>query len=300
MKTSVIVLAALALLGCAGKTDNDGNKNNHVVKETEVARSAPKHGYAQVNGIKMYYEVHGQGEPLVLLHGGGSTIETTFGRIITGLSIKRQVIAVELQGHGHTADRDTELSFEQDADDVAELMRQLGIAKADFFGFSNGGNTVIQIAIRYPHLVNKVIAASPLLKRSGAFPQFWDFMREAKFEHMPVEYKDAFLKITGDTARLKSLHNKCAQRVVNLKDVTDEQLNSIKAPVLLVSGDADVATPEHMVQMWRLIPTCKLAIIPGGHGEYLGEITTLKPTQTGFEIMLIVNKFLERPNEKVF
>src|SRR4051794_13125046 len=107
-------------------------------------------GYSEVNGLNMYYEIHGKGEPLVLIHGGGSTIETSFGRIIPTLTKHRQIIAVELQAHGRTNDRNTELSFEQDADDVVGLLENLTIGKADFLGFSNGGSTVIEILLRHP------------------------------------------------------------------------------------------------------------------------------------------------------
>jgi pimeloyl-ACP methyl ester carboxylesterase len=116
--------------------------------------------FAEVNDLKMYYEIHGNGRPMVLLHGGGSTIESTFGRIIPELAKTHQLIAVELQAHGHTQDIARPLSFEQDADDVAELLRQLDIMKADFMGFSNGGTTCLQIAIRYPALVSKLVLAS--------------------------------------------------------------------------------------------------------------------------------------------
>src|SRR4051812_3688710 len=109
-----------------------------------------KSGYSDVNGLKMYYEIYGQGKPLVLIHGGGSTIETSFGRIIPKLAKSRQIIGVELQAHGHTSDRNAPLIFEQDADDVATLLNNLQISKADFLGFSNGGHTTIEIALHHP------------------------------------------------------------------------------------------------------------------------------------------------------
>src|ERR1700733_4723749 len=118
-----------------------------------------KSGYSEVNGLTMYYEVHGQGRPLVLIHGGGSTIQTSFGRIIPELAKHRQIIAVELQAHGRTNDRNTDLSFEQDADDVAALLVNLNISNADLLGFSNGGQTTIEIALRHPGLINKIIIA---------------------------------------------------------------------------------------------------------------------------------------------
>src|SRR5438105_4346519 len=116
-----------------------------------------KTSYANVNGIKMYYEIHGTGNPLVLIHGGGSTIQTTFGRILPFLSKSHRVIAVELQAHGHTGDRDAPETFQQDAADVVELLKQLNIARADILGFSNGGQTAMQIAITNPEKVNKLI-----------------------------------------------------------------------------------------------------------------------------------------------
>src|ERR1700683_2824588 len=103
-----------------------------------------RNGYLDVNGLKMYYEIIGEGRPLVLIHGGGSTIQTTFGRIIPELAKHRQLIGIELQAHGHTGDRDKELSFEQDVDDIAALLDKLNITKSDFLGFSTGGLNTIQ------------------------------------------------------------------------------------------------------------------------------------------------------------
>src|ERR1700737_3840220 len=135
--------------------------------------------YVTVNGLKMYYEIHGSGRPLVLLHGGGSTIISTFGRILPELAKTHRVIAVELQAHGHTKDIDRPLSFEQDADDVAALLKQLHIEKADIMGFSNGGTTSLQIAIRHPELVNKLVLASTTYKRDGMQPGFFEGMQNA-------------------------------------------------------------------------------------------------------------------------
>ncbi len=124
--------------------------------------------YATVNGLKMYYEIHGIGTPLVLIHGGGSTIQTTFGRVLSSFAKTHKVIAVEMQAHGHTADIDRPLTFEQDADDIAALLKQLNIDKADIFGFSNGASTTLQFAIRHPEMTNKIIVASTFYKKSGA------------------------------------------------------------------------------------------------------------------------------------
>ena len=155
--------------------------------------------FAAVNGLKMYYEVHGSGNPLVLLHGGGSTIESTFGRILPELARAHQVIAVELQAHGHTLDIDRPLSFEQDADDVAALLKQLKIEKVDVMGFSNGGTTALQIAIRHPELVNRLVLLAAAFKRSGMQPGFFDGFQNASLEKsMPQPLKDAYLRANPD------------------------------------------------------------------------------------------------------
>jgi len=200
---------------------------------------------------------------------------------------------VELQAHGRTGDRNAPISFEQDADDVVALLKKLNISQSDFFGFSNGGNTAIQIALRHPEICHKIVAGSVLLKRANAFPQFWEFMKNGTFEQMPQHYKDAFLEVTPDQNKLMTMYQKCADRVIGLKDLTDKQLQSIKVPVLLINGDHDVSTTEHIVAIAQLIPGCKLMIIPGGHGEYIGEITTLKPGYNNSEFVIpLIEKFL--------
>src|SRR5262249_30739069 len=128
-------------------------------------------GYAPVNGLNMYYEVHGAGQPLILLHGGLSTIDLTFGSVLPTLAQRRQVVAAELQGHGHTADIDRPFSFEAMADDVAGLMAYLGLRNADFYGYSLGGGVSWQTAIRHPELVRKLVIASSPVKRNGWYPE---------------------------------------------------------------------------------------------------------------------------------
>jgi pimeloyl-ACP methyl ester carboxylesterase len=269
---NLLLLFALVVTGC--ETSHKSNDVEVSSEGKDVLRDSIS-GYASVNGLNMYYEMYGDGKPLVLLHGGGSTIYTSFGRIIPELSKHRKIIGVELQAHGHTNDRDSDLSFEQDADDVVALLKSLNIEKADFFGFSNGGNTTMQIAIRHPEMVDKIIVASSFYKRSGVYPWFWDFMNQAKIEDMPQVYKDTYSKVAPDPTKLQVMHDKCVKRMVGFKDWSDEQIKSIKAPTLLIIADAEMIRPEHAVEMYRLIPNCQLAILPGGHGEYMGEITTL-------------------------
>jgi pimeloyl-ACP methyl ester carboxylesterase len=232
-------------------------------------------GYATINGLKMYYEIHGTGEiPLVLIHGGGSTIQTTFGQILPIFAQSGKVIAVELQAHGHSGDRDGAETFEQDADDVAGLLKFLKIEKANFLGFSNGGSTALQIGIRHPAVVNKLVAVSAVYKRNGLIPGFFDFMQNASLENMPQPLQDAYLKVAPDPKRLQVMHDKDRDRMINFKDWPESGIKSIQAPTLLINADHDVIINEHALELSRLIPHAELMILPGVHGSFLGEICT--------------------------
>lgn len=256
-------------------------------------------GYSEVNGLKMYYEIYGEGDPLVLIHGGGSTIQTSFEKVIPLLAKNRKVIAVELQAHGRTNDRNTDLTFEQDADDVVTLLKDLNINKADFFGFSNGGTTALQIAIRHPETVNKLILGSALAKRKGVPDWFWGFMSQAKLENMPEQLKAGYKKVAADTNGLQVMHDRDVKRMINFKDIPDEQIMAVKAPVLIIIGDKDVITPEHALELHRQLSNSELAIIPGVHGEYIGEITTIKPDfKESHLVVPMIEKFLNKKEEK--
>jgi pimeloyl-ACP methyl ester carboxylesterase len=265
-----------------------------LIMKTTITTAQTIGKYAQVNGINLYYEIHGTGMPLVLIHGGGSTIKTTFSRILPSLAKTHQVIAVEMQAHGHTSDRDAPETFQQDADDIAELLKQLNIKQADIFGFSNGAQTSMELAIRHPACVRKIILASMFYKKSGAPEGFWKGMENAKFSDMPQVYKDEFSKINSDPAALLNMFTKDANRMQNFKDWTDEALQSIKAPALLVMGDQDLPTFEHIIEMHRLIANSRLAILPGTHGSYIGEAMSWGSDSKVPELFVaLVDEFLE-------
>ncbi|HLA55167.1 MAG TPA: alpha/beta hydrolase [Flavobacterium sp.] len=254
-----------------------------------------KNGYSDVNGLKMYYEIYGHGKPLVLIHGGGSTVKTTFGRIIPLLSKSRQIIAVELQAHGHTNDRAADATFQQDADDVAVLLHNLEITKADFLGFSNGGQTTIEIALRHPQLVDKIILASSFYKRSAAVPQFWDGFDGATLDMMPQVLKEGYLEANNSEAGLLNMFNRDVQKMKAFKDWTDEQIKSITAPTLVINGNNDVGSMEHAVEMCRMIPNCELVIFPGGHGTYIGTIESLDDQNwPKFNATALIEEFLDK------
>ena len=235
-----------------------------------------KSGYSEVNGLSMYYEMYGQGKPFVLLHGGGSTIQTSFGNIIPHLTKQRQIIAVELQAHGRTNDRNTDLTFKQDADDVATLLNNLDIAQADFLGFSNGGHTAIEIAIHYPNIVDRLILCSAFYKRSAAAPQFWAGFNQVNFSDMPQALKDGYLLVNNNADGLMNMFYKDVQRMKVFKDWSDEQIKSIQSPTLIINSSVDVGSSEHAIEMHRTIPNSDLAILPGKHGAYLGAIEYLE------------------------
>jgi pimeloyl-ACP methyl ester carboxylesterase len=265
-------------------------------KPTNKMQTLVTSGHAVVNGINMYYEIHGKGDmPLVLIHGGGSTIEVTFGNILPYFAANNKVIAVELQAHGRTSDRDAPESFEQDADDVAALLKHLNIAKANILGFSNGGTTTLQIAIRHPQLVNKIVVVAGSYKRDGFMDGFFDFMPKATIDNMPQPLKDAFLKVTPSQAGLLTMFNKDKQRMIDFKDISDTDISNIKAPALFVVADKDVITVPHTTAMAKLVNGAELIVLPGVHGEALGETTTYKAPSKGPQATAIfVQEFLNK------
>lgn len=259
--------------------------------------SDPAHGakgYAPVNGLHLYYEIHGSGYPLVLIHGGGSTINSSFGHAIDGLAAKNKVIAVEMQAHGRTADSDHPLSFEQDAAAIAGLLTYLGIDKTNVMGFSNGGSTTLHLAVHYPELVNRIVVASTFYDKAGAPPGFWEAMKNASFEEMPEGLKKEFLKVNPDTQALYRMYERDVARMQNFTEFTAEQIGSIRAPALIISGDKDVVRPEHLAEMKALIRDSRLAILPGGHGDYIGECTRPYDPQFVKSTVEMINDFLNK------
>lgn len=291
-KLTYFALAILALAACNNKKETENTM------QISASEDIKKTGYSEVNGLKMYYEIYGKGKPFVLIHGGGSTIQSNFEKVIPLFAKNRQVIAVELQAHGRTGDRNADLSFAQDADDVITLLKNLNIDKADFFGFSNGGTTTLQIAIRHPELVNKLILGSALAKRNGVPEWFWGFMENARLENMPEQLKEAYIKAAPDPKGLQVMHDRDAKRMINFKDIADGQIKSIKAPTLIIIGDKDVITPEHALELHRQIADSELAIIPGGHGQYIGEITTITPDFKERDLVVpMIEKFLDKKKD---
>ncbi|MEA1850580.1 alpha/beta hydrolase [Chryseobacterium sp. MHB01] len=226
-------------------------------------------GYQEINGIKMYYEIYGSGKPLVLIHGGGGSILFDYKEVIARLENKFQLIGIDLQNHGRSGHRDIAETFEQDAHDVAALLKSINIEKASFWGFSNGGNTVMQVAHRYPEMVEKLIVASAFYKKNGMLDGFFESMNNATLDSMPEPLKINFLSLNPDFSALENMFDKDSKRMQTFEDWSEEILKGISSPVLFISGDKDVMKPEHTVEMWRLVEDSNLLILPATHGSYM-------------------------------
>ena len=217
------------------------------------AQQGPTTGYAPVNGLKMYYEVHGSGEPVVLLHGAFMTITNNWAGWIGELSKTRKVIAVEMQGHGRTADIPRELSSENHADDVAALLKYLKISRADLIGYSMGGGVAMQVAVRHPDQVRRVVVMSSTFRRDGMVQEGLDAMPKLTaetFKGSPIEAEYKRLSPTPDQ------FSKFVERMVaadsKAKDLSADQLQSTTAPMFFIHGDADGIRLQHVAEMFRL------------------------------------------------
>jgi pimeloyl-ACP methyl ester carboxylesterase len=221
--------------------------------------------YAEVNGLKMYYEVHGKGKPLVLLHGAFGTAEV-WARVLPTLAKSRQVIIIEQQGHGHTQDRDAPLSYERMADDTAALLRSINVRAADVFGYSMGGVVGLRLAMKHPDLVNKL---AMLGSHAGSVKATYDPVAYAQLLSLPDNFappvlKDPYDRVAPDKSKWPVLVKKIKGLDPDFKGFTDEEVKSIKAPTLIMQGDRDGVKPEHAVELMRLIPDSQLAIFPDG------------------------------------
>ena len=232
--------------------------------------TAARAEYADIHGLKMYYEIRGTGPDLVLLHGGGSSIKTTFGNVIDDLAKTRRVIGIEQQGHGHTADiKNRPFDFAQMADDTAALLEKINVKQADVFGFSNGGNVAMQLAIRHPALVRRIIIGSAFYKLDGIYPPVREFFKQPlTLESIPKPLQDDFAASNPQPENLLLQGQKIMAMLNGFKDLPDSDIAGIKVPALVLIGDQDIITPEHAAAMARLLPKGRLVVLPGTHGKH--------------------------------
>lgn len=263
-----------------------------------MTSTQPRTGYAPVNGLNMYYEIHGMGDPLVVIHGSFMTIEL-MGEIIPKLALSRQVIAVELQGHGHTADIDRSVSYEQLADDTAALLRHLGIGNANIYGYSLGGGVALQVAIRHAELVRKLIIVSAPYSSDGFYPEVLPGIAQVTpdlFNGTP--WREAYDRVAPNPEAFSTLIAKVKQLDMVPYAWPPEAVQAITAPTLIVIGDSDGIRPEYAVEMFRLLgggvfgdmaglPAAQLAVLPGT--THVGLIDRAE------WLALLISPFLDTP-----
>lgn len=224
-------------------------------------------GYADVNGLHMYYEMHGSGTPMVLLHGGMLTIELNFASLIPTLASRHQVVGVELQGHGRTADSGRPITPAALAGDVVALLDHLGIAAAHMFGHSMGGATALELAISHPDRVRRIVAASVSVRPDGLHADLTDPARHATSPRMPTSadlaaLRDAYLRLSPHPEHFDDFLAMMSTSDADTRGWSDAQLAGIQTPVLLVIGDRDFTTVAHGALMQELIPGSQLAVLP--------------------------------------
>jgi pimeloyl-ACP methyl ester carboxylesterase len=255
---------------------------------TDLDRTPKTSGYADVNGLHLYYEVHGSGSPLVLLHGGMLTIDLNFAGLIPTLAATHTVIGVEMQGHGRTGDIDRDITPAALASDVVALLDQLGIDRAHVLGHSMGGAVALELAMSHPDRVRSIVAASVSVRPDGLHPDLTDPSRQATSTRMPTQQD--FAEFTAAYQRLsphpEHFHDFLMSLSANQNDTrgwSDEQLAAITAPVLLVLGDRDFTTVEHGALMLELIPGSQLAVLPGTtHMQVTRQADLLLPMLAAF------------------
>jgi pimeloyl-ACP methyl ester carboxylesterase len=225
-------------------------------------------GYADVNGLRLYYEVHGDGSPLVLLHGGMLTIDLNFGTLIPTLAGKHRVIGVEMQGHGRTADIDREITPAALASDIVALLDRLGIERAHVLGHSLGGAVTLELGVNRPDRVRSLVPISVSVRMDGMHEDLTDPGKQATSTRMPTpedfaEFADAYQRLSPHPEHFTDFLAALSSSSADLQGWSDEQLAGITAPTLLVLGDRDFVTIEHGALMQRLIPGAQLAVLPG-------------------------------------
>lgn len=245
-------------------------------------------GYADVNGLHLFYELHGAGSPLVLLHGGMMTIDLSFGKLIPQLTDRHLVIAIEVQGHGRTADIDRPITPANTASDVVALLDLLDIDRAHVLGHSMGAAAAMELAINHPDRVRSIVPISVTVRPEGMHPDFSDPERMATSTRMPTQenfaaFTEAYQRLSPHPERFNEFLATLSASNADLAGWTDEQLAGITAPVLIVLGDHDFMTVEHGALMLELVPNSQLAILPGTtHMQATERVDILTPMLAAF------------------
>jgi pimeloyl-ACP methyl ester carboxylesterase len=266
-----------------------------------AGQQKPTNGYAPFNGLKMYYEIHGSGEPVVLLHGAFMAITDDWRVWISELSKTRKVIAVEMQGHGRTADINRDFSYENLADDIAAMLDYLKIKQADLLGYSMGGGVAMQVAIRHREKVRKVVSISAVFRHDGWVKEALDMFPQLTadtFKGSPIETE--YKKLSPTPTELPNFVKRVIAMDLKPYDFGADKLKATKAPFLFIHGDADGVRLDHISEMFRLKgdesfgdmrrrSESRLAVLPN--------TTHITLMEKGNAVIPMVNDFLE-PNSK--
>jgi len=273
---------------------------------TAVASQAqkPTAGYAPVNGLNMYYEIHGSaaGEPLVLLHGSFMTITNNWAGWIGELSKKRRVIALEMQGHGRTTDINRDFSYENLADDVASLLDYLKIPRADVLGYSMGGGVAMQVAIRHPEKVRRLVSISAVFRHDGWVKEALDMFPQVTADMLkgsPIETE--YKRLSPTPNGLPNLIKRVFAMDLKPYDFGADKLKATRAPFLVIHGDADGVRLDHIAELFRLKgdeifgdlrprSESRLAVLPN--------TTHVTLMERGNVIVPMVNDFLEAKSQQ--
>ena len=247
-------------------------------------------GYADVNGVHMYYELYGEGSPLVLLHGGMMTIDLNFATLIPALAEQHLVIGVEAQGHGRTADTGRPITPAALASDVIGLLDHLGIDRAHVLGHSQGAAVTIELAATYPQRVRSIVPISASVRPEGMHEDLTDPAKQATSTRMPTQqdfadFTEAYRRLSPHPEHFDEFLATLSQANADLRGWSDEQLAGITAPTLIVQGDHDFVTVEHAALMQQLIPGSQLAVLPG--------TTHMQITRRADVLLPILGRFLD-------
>ncbi len=271
----LFAVVVTAIVSCQSRPENP-QKVSTTSKDTVVSQhlQPTDSGYADVNGLKMYYEVYGQGKPIVLLHGSFMSIPLNWSEIIPLFAKDRKVIVTELQGHGRTRDISRKLSYEGMADDVSGLLKHLKIDSADILGYSMGGGVAFQMAVRHPEQVRRLVVLSGTYKHDGWWPEVeasFGTMTADMFKGSPIEKQ--YDSLGNDPAHFPEF----VKKVLSIDDEAydwSKDVKNIEAPIFMAIGDADGVRYEHALELFRAkgggkmgdlhgLPKSRLAILPG-------------------------------------
>jgi pimeloyl-ACP methyl ester carboxylesterase len=291
----VMGLVVMVVAACAA--------NSSPPPSTPQGPIALRSGHLPINGLKLYYEVYGElgkskTAPLLLMPGSFQSTDS-MKPWVAAFAAKRSVIVFDQQGHGRTADTSRKMSYEQFGDDAAALLRALKVERADVMGYSQGGGVALQLALRHPQLVNKLVSLSAAYRKDGWYPavfKAWEGLNAKVFAGSPVE--GAFKKHTPDPKAFEAYIEKM-KVLINEQNITDAQMRAISAKTMIIVGDSDAVKPEHAVAMFKLrgggdeeapatgmltkVPAARLVILPAtSHIGISGEAKVLETMVTAF------------------